>query len=1071
MDSRVIIFAFMLVALNTTANAESAQYATRTQVNISQITQNSATKNTIKKSSTNAKSVTRTNIKTQTTKYKSQKYSQNTSNTTKATPKSKKNVRQITPKTGLSKTTIITLSTLGGAALASGVGVGIYYGITSKNSNNNLSYSTINIGVVDSGFDGTKIPQANKNFYDLGVKPPALINTGHGTMVAQSIRAHNMSSNLYMYRAGCKNNDPNKVYICANETMFNALYARDAKVISSSWGSMADKDSLAISAQHFSSFYNATLYYNMAKEASSGKRIFVFSAGNENSRHANIQSSLPLIPTKLPNISNRTTWENAKKGWIAVTATNSNNILDKSYANWIGEEAKNWGIAVKPHNFELGWRGTSFSAPVVSAVVANVWNQYPWMDNHLVVQTILSTADKYTASTSGIYTDSVGDIWHKDVVTDGPNKKTGWGILNQTRALKGPARFDTRLLVPSDNGKVQIDFSHQNYGDLRHTAFSNDITGDAGLHKIGSGELILSGDNTYTGETQIDGGKIILLNALHNSKVIINENGALQTQNLSFLPDSSQPQSVILGANQNYTLTNYGRFAVLKDTNLKGDYISGGNKSTLGLDISAKLNVEGSADMSGGALAFYATSTIPSTNLQTKTLLTAQNGINNFIDSQNIAQDSSAFLQISKVKLSVNNANSLQVSYKRELTSSVVAKTMGYTPKNLQNIGAGIDSVLDNLAKSKSAESGLNSSKSSANHSADFGADSSISSANPKDLSLYTEALNLMAIPLQSVTNAISSISGEIYDSNISVLHKSQILLNRTIARRIYQISNSKSSGMWADIAYSKSTLSQNGFAEGKIHQYSAIAGIDGIYIDKDISLGLGALFSVDKAKGDFGVGGKSNILSYGVSLYALTSYQNFYILARLGVNLHDISVKRQLNFGAGANLQNKQKDLSYHGYIEAGLNFDIDIFRFTPFVAWEGDFVVRKKVQENGIDNNGSNFALTIDATKFRISSLIYGAKGFFKFDDFSLEYSALNMFAPKPNPFSSKASFMGAQSIKFTSSGIPQARNLAFVSVGASYNFNDLIVRGEYSISFNLSSYRKIEDNIINLNIRYEF
>ncbi len=1013
--SRAIISAFIIfiiVALSANLYGESIQQKKR--VNTTQIKQDSPQ---IKKSNTNKKTTTKA----------------------KSTPKNKK-IKPV--ESGISRTTIITLSTLGGVALASGIGVGAYYGITASKNKDSKSpnQNSINIGMTDSGYDRAAIPQSSRNFYDLGVSPPNTYDVSHGTRVAQSIRAHNTTSNLYMYTAGCKNNnDPNKVYICASEAMFNALYARDAKVINASWGSMADKDLSNISAQHFSG-YNNTLYYGMAREAASGKRIFVFVAGNESSRHSSLQSNLPLISTKLPNISNRDIWDNAQKGWIAVTATNSNNILDTSYANWIGEETKNWGIAVKPHNFELGWRGTSFSAPVVSAVVANVWNKFPWMDNHLVTQTILSTADKYTISTSDIYT-STGDKWHKGVVTDGPNKKTGWGILNESRALNGPARFDRRLLVPSDNGKVQIHLSRQHYGNLANATFSNDIAGDAGLHKYGDGTLILSGDNAFSGDTQIDEGKIVLTNALRNSKVTINTNGTLQTQNLSFLPkDSSQPQSVILGANQGYSITNYGHFEVLKDTTLNGDYISGGN-ATLGLDIDAKLNVQGSVDMSGSALAFRVSNTIPSTNLQTKTLLTAQNGIKNL--SQNISQDSSAFLQVSEVKLSTDN--DLQVRYKRDSTNAVISKAMGYTPQNLQNIGRGIDSVLDNLAES--------------------------SEYSAQDSNIYTETLSLIATHLQNAVATISSLSGEIYDSNLNILHKSSMLLNRTIARRLYQIQDSKSSGAWADISYSKSTLSQNGFAKGNISQYAGIAGIDGIYNANAITFGVGALFSVDRAKGDFGVGGKSDILSYGASLYALISSQNLYTLLRFGINLHDTNVTRKLHFGSGATLQNKQKDLSYHGYVELGYHIDIGFFRITPFVAWEEDFIIRKKVQENGIDNNGSHFALTLEATKYRVSSLIYGAKGFFRFNTFKLEYSALNAFAPKPNPFNSNASFVGANSVRFTSSGIPQTKNLTFISLGVSYDFGNLILRGEYSISLNPTANKQIEDRIINLNLRYGF
>lgn len=1103
MDSKAIISILSVMIFSISTYAESAQYVIRKRMNPSQTRQdftNQPTKriintskartttnqNTLTKSTNNPtlrstkstntpKTKTPTNVtksrinpnspSTKTTNPKANRINTNR-NLSSAMKNSSKTITKSVAKTGLSTTTI-TLSSIGGVALASGVGGGIYALVKKKKkddstSNEPIRYTNsfaVSIGMVDSGFDSTQIPSPSKNFYNVGVTPGDS-DTGHGTNVAKAIRKHNTDSNLYMYSARCGNNG-----ICPTPAMFDAMYERNVKVINGSWGRIEDKDATSISAYHFEYYYTSPLYYGMAKEAAT-RRIFVFAAGNDNSRHANMQGSLPLVATKIQNYYIDKVWENARRGWITVTATNwKDNILDIRYANWIGEEAQNFGIAVVPYEFRTG---TSYSAPVVTAVVANVWNHFPWMSNHLVTQTILSTADKYTIDTnSTTYNDNTNDKWHPNVVTDGPNKKTGWGILNENRALKGPARFDKRLLVPDDKNQVQVNFSLQHYDDLNRLTFSNDIAGDAGLHKYGNGVLYMSGSNTYTGNTDIDDGSLILSNALLHSNITINTNGTLRTQNLSFLPqDLTQPTWVTLGTlNTNYTLTNYGNFEVFKNTTLNGNYISG-NNATLSLDVDAKLNVMGNVDMSGGQFAIHSLSAIPSANFQTKTLLTAQNGINQWNGVWSVAQDSSAFLRVSEVKLTTAQNNNLSVTYKRDSTRGVISRAMGYTPQNLQNIGIGLDNVLNNLAESN-AKSGETMDESTAKN-----AESSGNTANfSTDSSIYAEALSLISLSLQNAPSAISSLSGEIYDSNINVMHKSSVLLNRTIARRLYQINETTSSGVWADISYAKSTLRAEGFSEGKIAQYALMAGLDGIYTNKDGSFGGGILFSVDKASGDFGVVGKSDMLSYGVSLYALASYKNFYMLTRLGANLHDTSVTRKLNFGNGASLQNKQKDSSYHGYIEAGFNMDMGFFRITPFMAWEEDLITRSKVRESGKDDKDSNFALTLDATKYRVSSLIYGVKGFLKFNQFSLEYSALNMFAPKPNSFSSKVNFVGANDIIFTSSGIPQSRNLVFVSIGASYAFSNLILRGEYSLSLNPTTSRKIEDEIINLNLRYIF
>ncbi|WP_158005812.1 S8 family serine peptidase, partial [Campylobacter pinnipediorum] len=132
-------------------------------------------------------------------------------------------------------------------------------------------------------------------------------------------------------------------------------------------------------------------------------------------------------------------------GWLTVMAVaDIRNTSDlASYSNKIGDKGKNWGITAQgnwyielpadecenysPNGCYKLITGTSFSAPVVTAAVANVWTKFPWMDNHLVTMTILSSADK-----SG----------HKGEQTESPDETFGWGILNQDRALGGPGRLD-----------------------------------------------------------------------------------------------------------------------------------------------------------------------------------------------------------------------------------------------------------------------------------------------------------------------------------------------------------------------------------------------------------------------------------------------------------------------------------------------------------------------------------------------------------------------------------------------------------------------------------------------------
>ena len=157
MDSKAIISILFVMIFGISAFGES--YAIRKRVNPNQ--QISTTKPAKRTISTNkaraTKSTNRIQAKAPAKSAKPAKANRinatrNLSNAIKSSA--------ITKGTSALSTTTITLSSIGGVALASGVGGGIYALVKKKNeatATNNEPISrfyVVNVGMVDSGFDG-----------------------------------------------------------------------------------------------------------------------------------------------------------------------------------------------------------------------------------------------------------------------------------------------------------------------------------------------------------------------------------------------------------------------------------------------------------------------------------------------------------------------------------------------------------------------------------------------------------------------------------------------------------------------------------------------------------------------------------------------------------------------------------------------------------------------------------------------------------------------------------------------------------------------------------------------------
>jgi autotransporter-associated beta strand protein len=92
----------------------------------------------------------------------------------------------------------------------------------------------------------------------------------------------------------------------------------------------------------------------------------------------------------------------------------------------------------------------------------------------------------------------------------------GWSRLNLYAASGAYGRFDSTVTVNMDASKGGL--SAKDY-------WRNDITGTGGLIKKGSGTLVMSGANTYTGTVRVEGGKLVVQGGITPSAIYVGDEG------------------------------------------------------------------------------------------------------------------------------------------------------------------------------------------------------------------------------------------------------------------------------------------------------------------------------------------------------------------------------------------------------------------------------------------------------------------------------------------------------------------------------------------------------------------
>lgn len=844
----------------------------------------------------------------------------------------------------------------------------------------------VTVGVVDTDFDITDpelVGRITKDVYSpaSGNTPAGFVGgkgsgNPHGTEVAEALGGTNtgIAPDVHIYGIAADSGG-NSVQL--NTDIYDRLYNSGVRIFnqSNAAGSIAAPS-------------NSATYNNIYQPFVSKGALFVWATGNDYSNQPSMTAGLPAL------------YPNLQTGWLAVTAVNAvgggQGFSDadttpgviSSYANSCGVAA-NWCLAA-PGDFvspTAGGRvyGTSFAVPAVTGALALVQQVYPWMNADLLRQTILSTATSMN-----------------DTAT------YGWGLLNAGKAVNGPALFAQSLALGPN---VNVSFNGMS------STFSNNIGGDAGLIKGGTGSLTLSGTDTYSGNSRITNGTLNITGSVR-SGVQIDATGNLSG-------DGGQ-----IGGN----VTNNGRLSNTgKGLTIAGDY-TGSATSVLADDINSTLMVGGTATLGNshlvatvptgsGNASDYVTAQAGNTP---KTVLTAGAIVNTFGDV-GFQTVGTAFPPLLTTRVTYT-AKEVDLTISRASTTSVASQAFA-TDATRNNSAANVEQVM--LIADASA------------------------AAHPNGSALLTSAAALQQTPsIAALGDALDSLSGQIHASSQALTFQQSQAVNRALSDRMALLGNQDrqvATGLWGATFGASGKLAQSGYATGDTAMWGGQFGVDTRFGEHIIG---GAALSYSDSKADFDrFGGSAKGENIGVSLYGRYALpvapatddadgggdSGAYVAGRVGVATVSSTVKRVALAGAEVeNLQGTHTDRMLSAYAETGYALKLSANALvTPFAGISYDHLRRGSFAESG-----GSFGLVAGNQNYRQLAGQLGVRAESGFNWFAgrstVQTYATWQHAMTGGKLDLQAAFAAAPGSNFTVQGIGLARNTGWGGIGISTAIN---------------------------------
>ena len=753
----------------------------------------------------------------------------------------------------------------------------------------------VKVGVLDTGFDNA--PQfahraAVETQLQDTIRPQDAIAGTHGSRVSRLIGGRDVGDgfptgaayDFLLYQA----NLSRIVIADVLGDSLTALADRGVKIVNNSWSiSAGPENHLPNGANVAANSALVQAFFPRMRDAVLVRgQLMIWANGNEGSDQPFLFAGAPYVDPAL------------ERGWITVVQLQDGRLTPGSNACGL---AANWCLGAQA---PAGLSGTSYSAPRVTASAAQVSQVFPWMDNSALRQTILSTAD---------------DLGTRD--------RTGWGELNATRALRGPARFDRRL---TQGGDFEARF------DAHISHFLNDIAGDAGLIKSGTSTLALWGKNTYSGTTRVDGGTLALYGGLA-APVAVGPGGLFMGE----------------GARVAASVANSGTVQVNgAGLRVDGDYAAVSSGAVLATQLGSVMTVGGTVRLNDSRLiALKPADTYVVKSVENVLNAGSVEGVFGQVDGETgLLYEVSPRYSADRVDLAVTRRN-------------VAATTQSLYARQPARLAAGeaVETAFQAADRAVVDRSG------------------DVTSAAGVQASGVSDAFIAAAAQLQSVTSVaelgetLDSLSGQIHASAQALSFQQASGVNRILSDRIDALAlPGQTDGLWASAAGGRGKLAERGFASATTHHYGGMVGMDR-RVGKRGAIGLALSFGQADASFD-AHGGRSRNQTAGVSVYGRQGADaGAYLAGRVGYGFIDADTKRDVWLDqARHRIEASHSDQMASAYAETGYTWaHASGARTTPFAAVSYD-----RLRRGALNESGHAFGLTAARAVYHQSAALLGLR-----------------------------------------------------------------------------------------------